>query len=124
MDVAQPQHVCDQCGVEIPSESSACPQCGEEPAASNGEEEVVTPDGRRISVPSVRNLARWQVLAILFLGVGILGMPILWRNENFTWLQKLGVAVLLVLYTVFVFGTFWYVLVLVSKPLLELVDTF
>ena len=116
MDVIEPQIVCEKCSAEFHPGEGICSSCGHPVSAELGH----TP--RRLAVPSVRNLSQWQVLAILFLGTGPLGLPILWRNENFSWLGKLTVSCLLVACTMFLAGVLWYLLVLVSQPVLELIE--
>jgi hypothetical protein len=118
MNVVQPQLVCENCAAELSPDESTCSACGHLVGG------VAARPRHGFSVPSVRNLSRWQVLVILFLGTGPLGLPILWRNDNFTLLGKLIVSCALIACTVFLAGILWYLLVLVSQPIWELVEYF
>ena len=69
--------VCTRCSQELDSTDAFCRSCG----ASVGE-----------SLPILRSRA--SILLLLFLGIGPLALPMLWRSTEFTSTEKLWISVL------------------------------
>jgi hypothetical protein len=61
--------------------------------------------------------SRWQVLALLFLVLGPLALPVLWKSPRFSRAGKFVLTILVVIQTFAVIWLLWYV---VSRFLYEL----
>ncbi|MCX6071165.1 MAG: hypothetical protein NTU91_09970, partial [Chloroflexi bacterium] len=62
----------------------------------------------------------WVVLLALFLVLGPLGLPMLWRSRRFSLLWKLLLTVLMTAITIFILAMVWYVTNQALAPLREL----
>ncbi len=74
----------------------ACAGCGR---AMEPLERVCGSCGQARSSSSSWRHNPWIILALLFLIVGPLALPLLWKSEGFSAGQKVGVAVLNLIYT-------------------------
>jgi ribosomal protein L40E len=63
---------------------------------------------------------RWIVLASLFLVLGPLGLPMLWRSRQFSMVWKLVFTGMVLGLTVLIFVLIWYVIDKALAPLKEL----
>ena len=63
----------------------------------------------------------WVVLILLFFVMAILGLPVLWKSRGFSLPAKLGLSIVVTLYTGLLFWLVWLVFVwcwsVVSKEL-------
>jgi hypothetical protein len=41
----------------------------------------------------------WGVLGLMFFAVGALGLPVLWRSRAFSWPSKVGLSLVVTLYS-------------------------
>jgi len=62
----------------------------------------------------------WIVLSSLFLFVGPLALPMLWRSRRFSTTWKIALSVLVAALTVLVIWLMWYVIAKAVQPLSEL----
>ena len=86
-----PTRPCLLCGAVLAEEAQFCSQCGK-------------PD---IAAPRARPAAAarwyhniWFVLAMLFLVLGPFGLPLVWKNPNFSRTVKIVLTLLMVIYTI------------------------
>jgi hypothetical protein len=61
------------------------------------------------SLPLIQN--PWVILALLFLIVGPLALPLLWRSASFNASQKIGIAVVNIGYTI---GLLWGIIAIIQ----------
>lgn len=113
--------VCRRCYAVLDAGDNFCRHCG----ASTGAESAVVvaealPDwsagGRKWS----QN--RWVVLAMLFLVLGPLGLPMLWRSREFSPTWKAVVTTLILAVTAAVAVMIWLVAQKTLQPLMQLRD--
>jgi len=62
----------------------------------------------------------WFVLAMLFLVLGPLALPLLWRSRRFTRPWKIVLSVIVIGVTVYVVWRIWFLFNRALAPLLEL----
>ena len=53
----------------------------------------------------------WVILALLFLGVGPLALPLLWRSPSFNARHKMAISVANVVYTI---GLLWGIIAIIQ----------
>jgi hypothetical protein len=111
------EHIgCRHCYAVLDVSDNFCRRCG---APTNNMAAVsVVPAPTSPRVPWSEN--RWIVLASLFLVLGPLGLPMLWRSRQFSMFWKAAITVLLLGLTVLIFALIWYVLDKALAPLKEL----
>jgi len=123
--------VCRGCYVVLDAEDQYCRQCGTkcgtDPAAAPADDEMipatVVPEKTattRPSKPATDN--PWVVLGLLFLVLGPLGLPMLWRSRAFSTWSKLAISVALLGVIAAAIGLAWYMLAIAIAPLRELTN--
>ena len=93
--------VCHQCHAALDAGDAFCRHCG-------------VPTVERGSSPSLRPPGIWEspvvVLPLLFLVLGPLALPLLWRSRRFTRVWKIIHTILVLGETVFLAWTAWFAL--------------
>jgi len=113
--------VCPQCYAMLDVGDNYCRHCGASTVNSAGPGEMparLAPDRSRDRCGWSEN--RWLVLAMLFLVLGPLGLPMLWRSRQFSLTWKLILTSIMLAVTVAVVGTIWFVMQQALAPLREL----
>jgi ribosomal protein L40E len=110
-DPLTPEIVCRKCKAPIGATDNYCRQCGAPTAGLAGS--------------SSRSRAAWWespwvVLTLLFVVLGPLALPLLWRSRRFTRLWKTALSVMVVGVTALAVWQVWYVLNQALAPLREL----
>jgi hypothetical protein len=108
--------VCHGCYTELADDDNFCRHCGnptgnladlsegDTPTASY----VARPDFSRLAQPARLSESPWVVLPVLFLILGPLGLPLLWRSRRFTTGWKIALTVVMVCMTAFLVWSVWY----------------
>jgi ribosomal protein L40E len=120
--------VCRRCYAVLDATDNYCRHCGfATPRAGSVPAEVVAAVAVGDQRPGKATAAQprwsdspWVVLPMLFLVLGPLGLPMLWRSRRFHWIAKTVLTALVLGITVFVLGMIWYVLNMSLAPLREL----
>jgi hypothetical protein len=121
--------VCRRCFCIVDAADRFCRQCGE--PLTVGGNDIATPCGQRPIRAEVVPAASsgvatkwaqnpWVVLGALFLVLGPLGLPMLWRSDRFSLFWKLLLTALVVGLTALLLGMIWYVTYKSLAPLREL----
>jgi drug/metabolite transporter (DMT)-like permease len=110
-DPLTPEIICLACKARIDPTDNYCRRCGAPTRGATG--------------LSSRSRAGWWespwfVLAMLFLVLGPLALPLLWRSRRFNRPWKILLSLIVMGVTVFVVGQIWYVFNRALAPLLEL----
>ena len=112
--------ICHQCYTMLDVGDNFCRQCG----AATGN----VPTRDRPAPPSAAYRSEtkpgwsespWAVLSALFLFVGPLALPMLWRSRRFSTAWKIVLTVVVVALTVLVIWLIWYVVAKALQPLSE-----
>lgn len=98
--------ICSQCGTELDAADNFCRRCGA--ATAPGAAGVTPALGRPANKPRFSE-TRLGILCILFVGLGPLGLPFLFRSKVYSRGEKVGLTVLVAAVTVLVFYLLWYV---------------
>ncbi len=110
--------VCRRCFAMLDVGDSFCRHCGV-PTCNPGDSAGEFANDRSPAGPSFWE-NRWVVLAMLFLVLGPMGLPMLWRSGQFTPVWKVLLSVLVSGLTGAVIGMIWYVLQVSLEPLTQL----
>jgi len=106
-----PEIACRNCKAPIDATDNYCRRCG-------------TPTAGPASLSSGTTAAWWEspwvVLTLLFLVLGPLALPLLWRSRRFNRPWKIALSVIVVGFTVFAVWQVWYALNQAMAPLREL----
>ncbi len=110
-DALTPEIICAKCKAPIGATDNYCHRCG-------------TPTAGPASLSS-RTVASWWespwlVLTLLFLVLGPLALPLLWRSRRFIRPWKIALSVIVAGVTVFAVCLAWYALNRMLAPLLDL----
>ncbi len=110
--------VCRRCFAMLDVGDAFCRHCGV-PTCKPDDSAADLSHDRSTAGPSLWE-NRWVVLAMLFLVLGPLGLPMLWRSGQFTPGWKVVLSVLVSGLTGAVIGMIWYVLQVSLEPLTQL----
>jgi hypothetical protein len=107
--------ICRRCAAPLDADDNYCRRCG-----------APTPFGVRAGIlPAAKQPGIWEspwlILPLLFLVLGPLAFPLLWRSRRFTLLWKCVLTVLVTAMTVF-FA--WYTWVAIEQTLAPLLKEF
>jgi hypothetical protein len=106
-----PEVVCRSCKATLGASDNYCRHCG-------------TPTAERAGLSSRSKVAWWEspwvVLTLLFVVLGPLALPLLWRSRRFTRPWKIALSIIVVGIAVFAVWQVWCALNRALKPLLEL----
>jgi hypothetical protein len=100
--------VCRNCGATRDATDNYCRRCG-----------MPTPN-QQATRPLGWSESPWFILPLLFLIIGPLALPLLWRSRYFTPLGKLILTVLVAILTVYLCWSVWVVVNQAIEPLNEL----
>ena len=126
---SQQKIVCPTCCAVLDAGDSFCRRCGAsttDAVALVGEAATGTPPSPLRSPPRATPPAAgkppwsenvWVVLAMLFLGIGPLALPMLWRSRQFSLTWKLMLTLLVLLITALIVAVLWYVFNQMLAPL-------
>jgi len=103
--------LCGKCKAPIGANDNYCRHCGTPTAG---------PSGLSSRTAAAWWESRWFVLTLLFLVLGPLALPLLWRSRRFTWSWKIVLSVMVVGVTVYAVWQAWHSLNQALAPLLEL----
>ncbi len=123
--------ICPICSTELDATDNFCRHCGaatghDDPNSNPSAAEIVNVHVVQETPPAGRRLSdnRTFVLIMLFLVLGPIALPLLWRGRAFTGRQKTLLTLVVIVLTIFVVWLTWYVLVhMVIEPLQELFGT-
>ena len=114
--------VCHGCYAVLDAGDNYCRHCGTNLTGLS--------DGRRVAavkpvMASVVQRPRWSespwvVLPMLFLVLGPLGVPLLWRSRRFSLLWKVVLTLIMAVVTVYLLWSVWFILHQSLAPLREL----
>ena len=115
-DPVPPKPICRQCTAVLDADDNYCRRCG-----------VPTPFGVKSGVlssakPFVSWESPWVILPLLFLVLGPLALPLLWRSRRFTLLWKSILTVLVTGLTVILLWGTWFTVEHALAPLLKAFD--
>ena len=110
--------VCHGCYSVIDAGDHYCRHCGTN--LLDGNDAAVKPVLASVVQPPRFSESPWVVLPLLFLVLGPLGVPLLWRSRRFTRLWKVVLTVLMAVVTAYLVWSVWYVLNQSLAPLKEL----
>ena len=102
---------CRRCGLEIAAQDRFCRHCGRPVGAAA---EVIGAEAVAVAPARVGPRYSWYenvwfVLGMLFLVLGPLALPLLWRSRQFSLLWKIVLTLLVGLLTVFILAQVWYI---------------
>jgi hypothetical protein len=98
----------------VPSSHSPCPPSPQLPPLPSSPPPGATPPAAG-QTPWLENV--WVVLAMLFLALGPLALPMLWRSRQFSLTWKVILTVLVLLVVVLIVAVLWYVFNQLLAPL-------
>jgi hypothetical protein len=104
--------VCLRCRAVLDAGDHYCRRCGT-PIGTAGSSDTVPPVGAEAAPSSVQFRyweSPWIVLALLFLVLGPLAIPLLWRSRRFTLLWKNILTALVIALTALLLWNVWLVL--------------
>jgi len=113
--------VCPQCYAVLDVGDNFCRRCGlptGDSAHAYATPAEVVPEARGNRSSWMEN--RWVVLAMLFLVLGPVGLPMLWRSRQFSLTWKLLLTAVVLAITAVILGLIWYVVQQSLAPLREL----
>lgn len=113
--------VCHHCYAVLDVGDNFCRHCGALLGGTAGgyrAPDRAQPD--RSGRPAKWSEGRWMVLAALFLLLGPLALPMLWRSPRFPTVWKIMLTVLVAAITVLIVWTLWYVVHQALEPLRNL----
>ncbi len=109
--------VCPQCCAVLDASDNFCRHCGQptrESAAGHSRQIVTTP--RKSNWVE----SRAMVLVMLFVVLGPLALPLLWRSREFSLPWKIVLTVVMVALTALILYLIWYVIYQSLEPLRQL----
>ena len=106
-NLVAPQAVCRKCKTAIGISDNFCRHCG-----------LPTAAGQAGSAAWWES--PWVVLPLLFVVLGPLALPLLWRSRRFTGPWKVALSVIVVGVTLFTVWQVWFALNRALEPLLQL----
>jgi len=109
--------VCPGCCGVLDVADNFCRHCGT--AVGNVKSAAAAPSRPAAERPKWAE-NRWIILFMLFLVLGPLGLPMLWRSRQFSLPWKIVLTVTVVGLTVLILWLIWYVLAKSLEPLMEL----
>ena len=115
--------VCHRCYAVIEAGDNYCRHCGTN--LTDPSDDAASPRSARPVLASVVERPRfsespWVVLPLLFLVLGPLGVPLLWRSRQFSLLWKGVLTLIMAVVTVFLLWSIWFTLQTSLAPLREL----
>jgi hypothetical protein len=127
-DLAIETTVCHGCYALLDAADNYCRHCGIATAnlagLSEGRIAAASFSGKPVLTPSDQqprwSESPWVVLPLLFLILGPLALPLLWRSRQFTLLWRSVLTVIMVGLTVFLLWSVWFSLQQALTPLREL----
>jgi len=109
-----PAIICRRCRASLDASDNYCRRCGMPTAqltGLSGNRSAVEPSGAGPAFdPSAQPRwweGPWVVLALLFLVLGPLALPLLWRSRRFTLLWKVVLTVLVTVMTIWLCWKIW-----------------
>jgi len=114
--------VCRGCYAVLDAGDKFCRHCGQRVAGADAEPAAgadPVPAQLVVEPPAARSnwsQSRWFVLAMLFVVLGPLAIPMLWRSRRFSVPWKIVLTLLVAILTVAVLWLVWYV---VDKTIVE-----
>ena len=115
--------VCRHCHAMLDVGDSFCRHCGA-PTGDDPTAPATQPVSYVPAAPSRKRSdwseSRWAVLTMLFLVLGPIALPMLWRSRQFTPLWKILLTLLVLGLTIGIVWLLWYVIVTALAPLQEL----
>ncbi len=117
--------VCPRCHAMLDVVDNFCRHCGAATGDNaNGPAAPTTQPVSYVPAPSHKRAdwseSRWAVLTMLFLVLGPVALPMLWRSRQFTPLWKILLTLLVLGLTAAIVWLLWYVVVITLAPLQEL----
>jgi len=112
--------VCRQCFAVLDSTDRYCRHCGApRPNARGGAAAVVPVQTEPQPPPKPRKPTDnpWIVLSMLFLALGPLALPLLWRSRGFNIFWKIVLTILVVVIIAIIIALMWYVIHTALAPL-------
>ncbi len=108
--------ICPRCSTELDVTDSFCRHCGA-PTAVDPDVPAAPPPDQRVPNQSIQDNP-WAMIGLLFLAMGPLALPMLWRGRAFGRRGKIVLTLLTALQTVaVVFICYYTVVELIIKPL-------
>jgi hypothetical protein len=112
-DPVPPKPICQQCTAMLDADDNYCRRCGA--ATQFGVRSGILPSAKRFGSWE----SPWVILPLLFLVLGPLALPLLWRSRRFTFFWKGILTVLVIgLTAILLWGT-WFTVERALTPLLE-----
>ena len=105
------QIVCPACHASLSAAAEQCSECG---TPTRGESAATRPPG---TVPFLDR--PWVILSLLFFVMAILGLPILWQSRAFGTWAKIGLSIVVTLYTL---AWFWGVGLIIQNAIQSIKD--
>ena len=120
--------VCYRCCTVLDATDNYCRHCGAATANLTGLSEggisAASFSDKPVFTPSIQqprwSESPWVVLTLLFLILGPLALPLLWRSRWFTRLWKIALTIITAGLTVFLLWSVWFSLQQAIAPLREL----
>jgi len=109
--------VCRRCFAVLDVSDNFCRHCGAATAGDGGA--VAAPVGVAATRKSKGTDNPWGVLLMLFVVLGPLALPMLWRSRGFSPLWKTLLTLVMVGVTALVFFLMWLLIVKPLEPLLK-----
>ena len=107
---------CLRCGTRLDPADNFCRHCGD---ATQSSSTGISPGLRRTANKPRFSETRLGILFILFVGLGPLGLPFLFRSKVYSRSEKIGLTVLLIMVTVLLVYLLWYTVTMFLDALAE-----
>jgi hypothetical protein len=105
--------ICGRCTAVLDADDNYCRRCGV--PTSFGIAAGILPPAR----PPAIWESPWAILPLLFLVIGPLAFPLLWRSRQFTMFWKCSLTIVVTSITIFLFWFSWFVTQQQLTPLLK-----
>jgi len=119
--------VCHRCFAVLDLGDNYCRYCGTPTVPAAAAQQSAALAGRTAGPLPVEPRARpgvadnpWAILAMLFVFLGPLALPMLWRSRSFNRAWKTILTILVVLFTAAVTWLLWHTIQSIVEPLREL----